>query len=128
MVLVKIVMEIDPLSMRGSLVMTMAMISPPGGMFPRQNSSAGALDWFCPGSALRQRRFAQKAPLLFFPGQNTPYSRRWAPEACQGAHKVGGRALHPCGWLVAPLWYFLRPIFFIYSKNMLREGSGLFEL
>ena len=39
-------MEIDPLPMRGSLVMTMAMISPPEGMFPRQNSSAGALDWF----------------------------------------------------------------------------------
>ena len=28
MVLVKMLMEIDPLSMRGSLVMTMAMISP----------------------------------------------------------------------------------------------------
>ena len=45
MVLVKMLMEIDPLSMRGSMVMTMAMI-PPGGMFPRQNSSTGALDWF----------------------------------------------------------------------------------
>ena len=46
MVLVKMLMEIDPLSMRGLMVMTMVMISPPGGMFPRQNSSAGALDWF----------------------------------------------------------------------------------
>ena len=42
--------------------------------------------------------------------------------------EVGGRALHPCGWLVAPLWYFIRPIFFIYFKNMLREVSGLLEL
>ena len=42
MVLVKMLMEIDPLPMRGSMV----MILPPGGMFPRQNSSAGALDWF----------------------------------------------------------------------------------
>ena len=46
MVLVKMLMEIDPLPMRGSLGMTMVMISPPRGMFPRQNSSAGALDWF----------------------------------------------------------------------------------
>ena len=36
MVLVKMLMEIDPLSMRGSLVMTMAMISSfrGGGYFP----------------------------------------------------------------------------------------------
>ena len=46
MVLVKLLMKIDPLPMRGSLVMTMAMISPPGGKFPRENSSARALDWF----------------------------------------------------------------------------------
>ena len=46
MVLVKMLMEIDPLPMRGSMVMMMVMISPPGGMFPRQNSSAGALGWF----------------------------------------------------------------------------------
>ena len=31
MVLVKMLMEIDPLPMRGSLVMTLVMISPPGG-------------------------------------------------------------------------------------------------
>ena len=46
MVLVKMLMEIDPLPMRGSLVMTMVMISPSRREFPRQNSSAGALDWF----------------------------------------------------------------------------------
>ena len=32
--------------MRGALVMTMAMISPPGGKFPWQNSPARTLDWF----------------------------------------------------------------------------------
>ena len=42
----KILMEIDPLPLRGSMVMMVVMISPPGEMFPRQNSSAGALDWF----------------------------------------------------------------------------------
>ena len=44
MVLVKMLMEIDPLLMRGSLVMTLVMMSPPGGKCPRQNSSARALD------------------------------------------------------------------------------------
>ena len=39
-------MKIDPLPMRGSLVMTMAMISPSRRDVSRQNSSAGALDWF----------------------------------------------------------------------------------
>ena len=46
MVLVKMLMEIDPLPMRGLLVMTMVMISPSGREVSRQNSSAGALDWF----------------------------------------------------------------------------------
>ena len=46
MVLVKMLMEIYPLPMRGSMVMTLVTISPLGGMFPQQNSSAGALDWF----------------------------------------------------------------------------------
>ena len=44
MVLVKMLMEIDPLPMRGLLVMTLVMIFPPGGKCPRQNSFAGALD------------------------------------------------------------------------------------
>ena len=36
MVLVKMLMEIDPLPMRGSLVMKMVMISPFRGKFPQQ--------------------------------------------------------------------------------------------
>ena len=39
---------------------------PPGGKFPRQNSSAGALDCFCPGSTSRRRRFVSKASSWFF--------------------------------------------------------------
>ena len=53
----KMLMEIDPLPMRGSLVMTMVMISPPEGKFPRQNNSAGALDWFRQGFASWRRSF-----------------------------------------------------------------------
>ena len=44
MVLVKMLMEIDPLPMRGSLVMTLVMISPSQREVSRQNSSARALD------------------------------------------------------------------------------------
>ena len=44
MVLVKKLMEIDPLPMRGSLVMTLVMISPSRREVSRQNSSARALD------------------------------------------------------------------------------------
>ena len=47
MVLVKMLMEIDPLPLRGSLVMTLVMISPSRReVYPRQNISARALDWF----------------------------------------------------------------------------------
>ena len=50
MVLVKMLMEIDPLPMRGSLVMTLVMISPFRREVSRQNSSARDLDWFRQGS------------------------------------------------------------------------------
>ena len=44
MALVKMLMEIDPLPMRGSLVMTLVMISPSRREVSWQNSSARALD------------------------------------------------------------------------------------
>ena len=39
----------------------------------------------------------------------------------QGAHEAGGRAPHPRGQGVGPLALILSPIFFIISKNNLRE-------
>ena len=127
-------MEIDPLSMRGSLVMTMAMISPSG----RDVSPAELLrrsprlvlpKFHLETTALHPESFL----LIFFPGQNTPYSRIWASWAGQVAHKEGarpgvGRAPHPCGCLVGLRWCFLRPIFFIYFKIILRNFLGLLEL
>ena len=67
MVLVKMLMEIDPLSMRGSLVMTMVMISPSG----REVSLAEQL---CRSSRLDPPRFRlvavesrpEKLLLIFF--------------------------------------------------------------
>ena len=93
MVLVKMLMEIDLLSMRGSLVMTMASISPSH----RDVSPAEQLrrsprlvlpKFHLETVALRLESFL----LISFPGQNTPYNRRWASGACQVAHKAGGCA------------------------------------
>ena len=87
----KMLMKIDPLPVRGSMVMTVVMISPSWRMFPRQNSSAGALDWFRQGSASRWRRsLVPKSSFLFFSHQKTSYRRRWTSESHQGAHEVGG--------------------------------------
>ena len=91
MVLVKMLMEIDPLPMRELMVMTMVMISPSW----RDVSPAEQLrrsprlvlpKFHLETVALRLESFL----LISFPGQNTPYNRRWAPGACQVAHEVGG--------------------------------------
>ena len=135
MVLVKMLMEIDPLPMRGSLVMTMAMISP-----SRRDVSPAEQLRRSPRLVLPRFRLEtvvlrpESFLLIFSSGQKTPYRKRWAPEACQGAHETGGmprgvgRAPHPRGQGVGPLWLVLSPVFFIYSKTCLREVSGLLEL
>ena len=83
-------MEIDPLWMRGSLVMTMALI------FPSQRE-------VCPTESLHQRakvllpRFHletvalhHESFLMIFPGQKTPYTRRWASRGFYMAHEARG--------------------------------------
>ena len=127
----KMLMKIDPLPMRGLLVMTMAMISPSR----REVSPAEQLrrsPRLVPprGGGVSSGKMAYD----FFPHRKTPYSSRWASKGCQGAHEAGGRAQggrarpHPRGWWVAPLWCFLRPIFYIYSKTDFRGVLGLLEL
>ena len=73
--------------------------------------------------ALRPKSFL----LIFFQGK-----RHLIPEdGHQGASRWPtrqGRALHPRGQWVAPLWCFLRPIFLIYSKTDFHVVSGLLEL
>ena len=87
--------------------MTMAMISPPGGKCPWQKSSAGALDWFRPGSASWRRSLVPKGCFWLFSHRKTSYRRRWASESHQGAHEVGGHAQegrpHPREQGVGPL-------------------------
>ena len=118
MVLVKMLMEIDPLPMRGS----MAMISPSRRDVSPAEQLRRSPRLVSPGSASRRRRFVPKASFLFFPGRKTSYSKRWAPEACQGAHKTGGaargvgRAPHPHGWWVAPSGAFFAQYFLYIPK------------
>ena len=107
---------------------------PPRGMFPQQNSSAEALDWFRPGSASRQRCFVPKASFwFFFQGKRHHIAkdghRRTVRGPTRPGARPGDRARPPPLWLAGgPLWYFLHPIFFIYSKMIFCEVSGLLVL
>ena len=68
MVLVKMLMEIDPLPLRGSLVMTMLMISPS----QREVSPAKQLHWshrlVPPRFRLVAAEFCPESLLMIFPG------------------------------------------------------------
>ena len=127
MVLVKTLMEIDPLPMRGSMVMTMVTISP-----SRRDVSPAEQLRRSPRLVLPRFRLEtavlrpESFLLIFFPGQNTPYSQRWAPEACEGATRTGARP--PPLWTAGgPPLVLSSPNIFIYSKTILREVSGLLE-
>ena len=131
----KMLMEIDPLPMRGSLVMTMAMISPS----QREVSPAEQLHR---SPRLVPPRFCLVAVvfipesllLIFFQGKRlhiAEYGHRRparGPMRQGGAPRGVGRAAHPRRWWVAPLWYFLCSVFFINYKNSFRGVSGLLEL
>src|SRR5215216_4490220 len=99
------------------LVMTMTMISPPGGKFPRRNRSAGGQKCSSPSSTSRRRSFVPEVLLLFFLGQNDLYTRRWESEVGRGEHNPPGRArggwcaLVSCAHQVAPLRYLFAPVF-----------------
>jgi hypothetical protein len=132
---VKMLMKIGPPMMRGSLVMSMASISPSR----RDVSSAESLrrraKVLLPRFRLETATLHPETFLLiFFLGQNPSYRRRWALGACPRRHKlerraVGGRARpQACRCLVGPLILFLSLIFFLYFKTILRKFSGHLEL
>ena len=106
---------------------------PPGGKYPRQNLSAGEQKCSCPSSASRQWCTIPKVFSLFSRANGLIYQKMgakgwpgapWGTRACLG----GWRTLVPRGLLGGPLWYFLIPIFFIYSKIILREISAHLEM
>jgi len=120
---VKMLMEIDPLLMRGSLVMTMVMISPSR----REVSPAEPLRWsprLVPprGGGVSSRKLAHD----FFQGKSHHIAEdghRGPP----GGPRDRGRAPHPPGQGVGPLRCFFRSIILINSKNKFHGVSGLLE-
>ena len=125
MVLVKMLMEIALSRWEERWWWRWWWFPPPGGKFSRQNSSAGALDWFRQGSASWRRSLVLKACLwFFFLDERLHIAEDGHRRATRGPMRQGGaqggRARpHPRGWWVAPLLYFLRPIFFYIFKNWL---------
>ena len=91
MVLMKMLMEIALSRWEEHWWWRWRWFPPPGGKFPRQNSSARALDWFRQGSASWRRSFIREDGLWFFPHRKTPHSRRWPSEGHQGATRKGAR-------------------------------------
>ena len=102
MVLVKMLMEIDPLPMRGSMVMTMVTI------FPSRRDVS-------PAEQLRRSprlvpprdsgASSRKLPSDFSRAKDS-YSKILAPEAYKGAHETGARAqgVGRAPTLVARVW------------------------
>ena len=61
--------------------------------------------------------------LIFFSPNTNIWSWSWGRWSSRGATRQGARP-HPCGKGVGPLALILSPVFFINSKNILREVSG----
>ena len=124
-------MDIDPLPMRGSLV----TISPsrrevcPAEQL-RQSPRLVQPRFCLVVAALRPKSFL----LIFFQvksfhiaedGHRRPARGAISP---RGTPRGVGCAPQARGHLVGPLWYFLHPIVFIYSKIIFQKISGLLEL
>ena len=99
----KMLMEIDPIPMRGLLVMTMVMISPSRREVSPAKQLRRSPRLVPPRFRLVAAESRPESLLMIFLGRKTSYSRRWAPEGLQGAHRAGGaprgvgRAPHPRG-------------------------------
>ena len=124
MVLLKMLMEIDPLPMRGSMVMMMVTISP---------------SWRDVSPAEQLRRSPRLVPprfrlvvaefclvsllMIFFQDERLHIAKDGHQRAARGptrqGARPGGRARpQPRGWWAAPVWYFFRPIFFYIFWNV----------
>ena len=123
-----------PLPMRGALVMTMVMISP-------SRWEVSPAEQLCRSSRLVPPRFrlvaAEFRPvslLMIFSWTKDLIQKKMGIRGLPGGPRGRGpprgigRALHPRGQGVGPLWYFFRSVFFIISKNNFRGVSGLLEL
>ena len=117
-------MEIDPLSMRGSLVMTMVMISP-------SRREVSPVQQLCRSPRLVPPRgggvSSRKLAHDFFQGKSLHIAEDGHRRATRGPRRQGARP-HPPGQGVGPVWCFLRSIILINSKSDFRGVSGFLEL
>ena len=124
----KMLMEIDPLPVRGPMVMTMVMIS-----LSRRDVSLR--EQLRRSPRLVPPRFRLVAAVfrpeslftIFFQGKILHIAEDRHRRPARGPTRQGARP-HPRGQGVGPLWLILSPVFFINSKNDFREVSGLLEL
>ena len=134
MVLVKMLMEIDPLPMRGSLVMTMVMISPSRREVSPAEQLRRSPRLVPPRFRLVAAESRPESLLMIFFSDERLHIAEDGTGGPPGAHEAGGaprgvgRAPHPRGQVEAPLTWILLPVFFIISKNNFRGVSGLLEL
>jgi hypothetical protein len=123
MILLKMLMEIGLPKMRGLLVMTMASISPSGREVPSAESLCQRAKVLLPKFRLETAVLHPESPLLiFFLGQKTLSTRRWAPEVGWAGHNTPGRAwgawraLVSCAHQVAPSGSYLLQYFLYIPK------------
>ena len=128
MVLVKMLMEIDPLPMRGSMVMTMLMISPSQWDVSPTEQLRRSPRLVPPRFRLEMAVLHPESFLMIFSRAKDTLYQKMGIGGLLGGPRGRGRALHPRGQWVAPLWCFLHPIFLIYSKTDFCGVSGLLEL
>ena len=128
MVLVKMFMEIDPLPMRGSMVMTMATISPSRRDVSPAEQLRRSPRLVPPRFRLETAALRPESFLTIFSRTKDTLYQKMGIGGLPGGPRGRGRAPHPRGQVGPPLTYFFPSIFFIISKNNFRGVSGLLEL
>ena len=124
MVLVNMLMKIDPLPMRGSMVMTMVMISPSRwDVSPaEQLHQSPRLVPSCGGGVSSHMLVYD-----FLQGNRPHIGEDGHRRPVRGPTRQGVRP-HPRDQGVGPLTLIPSPVFFIKSKNDFHGVSGLLEL
>ena len=79
-------------------------------------------------SAQLQKSWNSTEHLKINKEKSSPKMKARGPTSHPGSPTGVGWAWQACGLLVAPLWYFFRPVFFIKSKIIPRWFSRLLEL
>ena len=127
-------MEIDPLSMRGSMVMTMATISPSRRDVSPAEQLRRSPRLVSPRFHLETAESRPERWLMIFFSLKNSIEHKMAIGGPPGGPRGRGQAQqgrarpHPRGQGVAPLVNLSRLVFIIYYANDFREVSGLLEL